>query len=164
MAQNYAKASQRVSSFIKADVGYLSPQARRQHVVLNATAPLVVQNVSKYMTMACGTTSGFKVIAAYVNFVTLPACAGGTSTLAIDKIATDGSTATNIVAAATVLSGYTAKVPLAQTLAATNPTAITVGESILVTVTTSNNVVGTADVGASVTLVIEPVEDTTISE
>ena len=114
--------------------------------------------------MASGLTSGFKILSAYVNFVTLPACAGGTSTLAIDRIATDGSTATNIVAAADILSGYTAKVPVAQTLAATNPTAITAGQSILVTVTTSNNAVGTADVGASVTLWCEAVEDDVITD
>ena len=143
------------------DVFAASPQLRRVPVPLSATAPLVVQNVSKYMTFTA--PYACKLINAYVSFVTLPACAGGTSTLAIDRIAVDGSTATNIVAATTILTGYTAKIAVAQTLAATNPTSIAAGETIQVTVTTSNNAVGTADVGANVTMLLEPIEDTIIT-
>lgn len=166
MAQNYAKASKRLSAFLKADTDFLSPQARRRHVVLNASpaAPLCVQNTSQYLTFTSGTTSGFKIVAIYVNFVVAPVVSGGTATLAVDVVDTNGSTTTSVVAAADILSGYTAKIPVAQTLAATNPTAITAGQSVMVTVATSNNSVGTADKGASVTFVIEPVEDTTISE
>lgn len=165
MARIRNKFSKRQAGYgVAVDVLALSPQARTFPIVLNATAPLVVQATSKYVTMASGLTSGFKIISAYVNFVTLPVCSGGTSTLAIDKIATDGSTATNIVAAADILSGYTAKVPKVQTIAATNPSAILAGESVMVTVTTSNNAVGTADVGASITLWCEAVEDDVISD
>lgn len=149
---------------VAVDVLALSPQARVFPIVLPASAPLVVQNVSKYISLSSGLTSGFKVLSAYVNFTTLPAASGGTSTLKIEKINTAGDTAVEIVAAADILSGYTAKVPKAQTIATTNPTAITAGESILVTVTTSNHTVGTADVGASVTLWCEAVEDSVITD
>lgn len=163
MARIRSKFSKRqAGQAVAVDVLALSPQARQRTIVLSATAPLVVQNASKYLSATCPFTSGFKVVDAWVNFVTLPVCSGGTSTLAIDKVATDGSTTTSIVAAADILSGYTAKVPKQQTLAAT--VTLTAGQSILVTVATSNNTVGTADVGASVTLVVEPIEDDPISD
>lgn len=167
MARTRSKFSNRqAGQGVAVDVLALSPQARRSYVVLNASpaAPLCVQNTSQFLTFTSCSTAGFKIIAAYVNFTVVPVCAGGTSTLAIERIATDGSTATSIVAAADILAGYTAKIPVAQTIAATNPAAITAGESVLVTIATSNNVVGTADKGASVTLLIEQVEDAVISD
>jgi hypothetical protein len=151
---------------VAVDVLALSPQARTFPVVLNASpaAPLVVQNTAKTLTFASGLTSGFKINSIYVNFEIVPVVSGGTSTLKVERIATDGSTATSVVAAADILSGYTAKIPVAQTLAAANPTAITAGESVMVTITTSNHSVGTADAGASVTLWCEAVEDSVISD
>lgn len=160
----FAKFSKRVSAFIKVDVDGASPQLKRREVTLSASAPLVVQNASKYLQHVCSTTSGEKVVGVYVTFAVAPAQAGGTTTLSVRRCATDGTTFTTIVTAASILTGYTAFIPVAQTLAATNPTSITAGESIVVTVTASNDAVGTADVGATVTLLLEPIEDTTISE
>ena len=144
----------------------LSPQARRSHIVLNVSpaAPLVVINSTQKLTFTSASTSGFKIIAVYVNFVAAPAVSGGTSTLGISRIAVDGSTATVIVTAATILAGYTARTPVVQTLAASNPTAITAGESVEVAIVTSNNTVGTADTGASVTFLVEAVEDAVIND
>lgn len=149
---------------VAVDVLALSPQARRFEVVLNASpaAPICVTNSTQYLTFTA--TRSLRVISAYVNFVVVPVVSGGTGTLAIDKVATDGSTTVSMVAAADILSGYTAKIPVAQTLAATNPTSITVGESIMVSVVISNNAVGTPDKGASITLLCEPVEDTVIND
>ncbi len=88
----------------------------------------------------------------------------GTSTYAIDRYATDGTTKTNIVASTDCLTGFTAFIPVKQTLAATNPTTTLVGESIVVTLTTSNNSVTTAHIGGSITFLIEPIEDAIISD
>lgn len=167
MATVRNKFSKRQQGYhVAVDVLALSPQARTFPVVLNASpaAPLVVQNTSKTLTFASGLTSGFKINSIYVNFEVVPVVSGGTSTLKVERIDTDGSTATSIVAAADILSGYSAKVPKAQTIAATNPAAITAGQSVMVTITTSNHAVGTADAGASVTLWCEAVEDSVISD
>ena len=167
MARNRSKFSQRqAGQAVAVDVLALSPQARTFPIVLNASpaAPLVVTNSSQFLTAVSGLTSGFKINSIYVNFSVVPVVSGGTATLKVERIATDGSTATSIVAAADILSGYTANIPVAQTIAATNPSAITAGESVLVTVATSNNAVGTADKGASVTLWCEAVEDAVISD
>lgn len=151
---------------VAVDVLALSPQARTFLVVLNASpaAPWVVQNTTKTLSFTSPTTSGFKILAAYQNFVTAPVVSGGTSTLAVDRVAVDGSTATVIVTAATILSGYTAKIPVALTLAATNPAAITAGQSVLVSIVTSDHTVGTADTGASITFLCENVEDDVITD
>lgn len=148
---------------VAVDVYALSPQARANRINLTSGAPLVVQASTKYLCYTEPSTSGITVLGAYVTFAVAPVVSGGTSTLAITKYDTNGSTTTTIVTAATILSGYTAFIPVAQTLAATGIT-VTAGQSIVVTVTTSNNSVGTADVGAAVTLLVESVEDTIISD
>lgn len=149
---------------VAVNVQAASPQLRRFEVVLTTSAAMVVQNTSKYLQFTSCTTSGIKVISAYVTFAVAPAQAGGTSTLSVRRCATDGTTFTDIVTAASVLSGYTAFIPVAQTIAAANPSAITIGQSIVVTVTASNDTVGTADSGISVTLLCEHVEDTIIND
>jgi len=160
---NRSKFSEKQSrNLVAVDVLALSPRARRQVVPIVAPITLVVQNTSK--TVAITSPSSCKVVSAYVQFSTVPAVAGGTATLKIERIATDGSTATSIVDAATILSGYSNNIAVAQTIAATNPTEITAGQTIRVTVTTSNNVVGTADVGGTITLLVEPVEQTAITD
>lgn len=167
MARNRSKFSQRqAGQAVAVDVLALSPQARTFPIVLNASpaAPLCVQNTSQFLTASCGLTSGFKINSIYVDFAVVPAVSGGTATLKVEKYNTAGDTATSIVAAADILSGYTAHIPVAQTLAATNPSAITAGESVVVTVATSNHSVGTPDKGASVTLWCEAVEDSVISD
>lgn len=163
MANTCAKASQRFfNATTRMDVGALSPQARRFSMVLDSNTATVVRNTARVLTL----TVPFDCLisAVYVNFQTIPVMAAGTSTLGIKHVATDGSTETVIVTAASVLSGYTARVAKAQTLAGTNPSEITAGTTVEVTVTTSDHAVGTADVGTSITFVCEPVEDDPISD
>lgn len=150
-----------------------SPQARMIPIVLDSSAAMVVQASTKYMTCAPvqnpSSTSGFRVVGAALSFQTAPAVAGGTATIQVDAIASDGSTTTNIVPSTSIL-GLTSKVATQLALAAAqvadsnNGIAIPVGATILVTVTTSNNSVGTADVGFGLTIGIEPVEDTIIND
>lgn len=156
-------SSRQAGPGVAVDVLALSPQARRRQIDLNAgQAALVVQNTSKYLT----TTATYDMVikGAYYNCVTAPAVSGGTATLKIERIATDGSTATEVVASVTLLSGITGDVAEALTLAATNPTEITAGQTIKVTVATSNHSVGTADAGSCISLLVEPVEDSVISD
>jgi hypothetical protein len=163
VANSCAKASERVfNATTRVDVNAASPQLRYREVTLSCPTGLVVQNTSQYLQHVCTTTSGETVVGAYVTFAVAPACAGGTSTLGIKKYDTDGSTTTTIVTAADILAGYTAFIPVEQTLAAS--VSLTAGQSIVVTVATSNNVVGTADKGATVTLLLAPVEDSVISD
>lgn len=151
-------------SRVAVDVKALSPQARRYEMTLTSSGVMVVQNASRYMQAVVNSTAGVKVVGAYVTFAVVPAQSGGTATLSVRRCAVDGSTFTDIVTAATVLTGYTAFIPVVSTLAAANPSAITVGQSIVVTVTASNNAVGTNDSGCTVTLLLEPIEDTVISD
>lgn len=165
MAVTRSKASKHLlTGNMAVDVLGASPQLRQFEVNLTTSGTMCVNGATKYLQCVSGTTSGIKVTAAYVTFAVAPVMASGTSTLGIDRVATDGSTSTVIVTAASVLSGYTAFIPVAQTLAATNPSAITAGQTIRVTVTTSSNTVDTADVNCTVTLVCEHIEDTTISD
>lgn len=165
MAYTRSKASVRLDAGQMAqDVASLSPQARRYEMTFTSSGVMVVQNASRYMQAVVNSASGLRVVGGYVTFAVVPAQSGGTTTLSVRRCATDGSTFTNIVTAATILTGYTAFIPVVCSLAATNPTAITVGQSIIVTVTASNDSVGTNDSGCTVTLLCEPVEDGVISD
>ena len=164
MAQNYAKASERTSSMIKADVTYASPQLRRN--ITKISIPATTQNTTTYTVWSVPANigvSGIKITAASVVFGVAPAVSGGTCTLALTKYASDGVTTVSVADAATILS-KTAFVSFNLTLATTNPTAILAGESVAVVVATSNNAVGTAQSGGTVSIEWVPVEDTTISE
>ena len=163
MAQNMAKASERVfNGTTRVDVASLSPSARTQalHVAMTSTLP-VVQNTTKVIVFPMVTA--VTALSAYVVYTTIPAVAGGTATIQIDTVAADGTTVVNIVAATSIL-GLTNKVPLALTLAATNPTSIAAGASVLVTVATSNNVVGTADVGGGLSIGFQRVDPNPITD
>lgn len=162
MAQNYAKGSEFFVPFgIRLDVASLSPIARRRQTPL--AAPVATQATATEsifpLAAAC------KVVSAYLVYPgTVPAVSGGTATIKIEHIASDGSTAVSIVDAVTILSGFTTQIPVALTLASTNPTTMAAGGSILVTVTTSNNTVGAPGTGGMLTLYLEPTEDSSISE
>lgn len=163
MAQNMAKASERVfNATTRVDVAALSPQARTlaKTVALTSTLP-VVQGTTKTLIMPVA--SALTVLAVSIAYVTIPAVAGGTATLQIDTVAADGTTTVNIVAATSLLL-LTNKVPVALTLAATNPASIVAGGSILLTVVTSNNVVGTADVGGGLTINFQRVDPNPITD
>lgn len=163
MAQNCSKASKRVfNATTRTDVDALSPQARYRVIVLDSNSAMVVQNASRILT--CTVPFDCVINAVWFNFQTIPVQAGGTATAGLSHVATDGSTATVIVTAATVLTGYTARVAKAQTLAATNPTEIVAGTTLELTVSASNDAVGTADVGFSATIRVTPVEDDPISD
>lgn len=147
---------------VAVDVLALSPQARRHLLVLGAgQAAMTVQNTTKELSY----TAAFdhKIVSIYVNQVTAQAMASGTSAMTIDRVATDGTTDTAVVASATVL-GKTANVAYAPTLAATNPAEITAGQTVRLRITTSNNTVDTADEGWSATFLLEAVEDAVISD
>ena len=163
MAQNMAKASERVfNATTRVDIAALSPQGRysAKTVALTSVLP-VVQNTTKLLLIPV--TSAMLVLNASIAYTTIPVVAGGTATLQIDTVAADGVTTVNIVAATSLL-GLTNKVPLALTLAATNPASVPAGASLLLTVVTSNNVVGTADVGGGFTIGFQRVEPNPITD
>lgn len=161
-----SKASERLLGANEVfDVGGMSPNAKAR--VINLVIPTVVANSTTATGLAipAAMIAGMKVVGAQVTyFGTVPAQSGGTTTIQIDRIATDGTTATVIVALVTILTGLTANVAAALTLAATNPTAITAGQTIKASVIASNNTVQTsgADYG-SLTLHLEPIEETVIT-
>ena len=163
MPLNMAKASERVfNGTTRVDVAALSPSARTMglHLQITLSNP-VVQNTTKLISMPV--TSALTVLSGYLSYVTVPAVAGGTATIQIDTVAADGTTTVNIVAATSIL-GLTNKVPLALTLAATNPASIAAGASFLITVVTSNNVVGTADIGGGLTIGFQRVDPNPITD
>lgn len=162
MAQYQAKFSEtNLPAGNRVDVGSLSPQARRYDVLI--PAPQATQNATTEWALPL--TRAVKLISAYLLYPgVVPAVSGGTCTLKIEHIESDGSTAVTIVTAVTILSGITTQIPVALTLAATNPTSMAAGGSIMVSVVTSNHAPGAAGVNGSLTLTLEPVEDTAISD
>ena len=161
MSRIRSKFSQRQAGQATAvDVLALSPQARRYAVPLKLPAP--VNGTLTYTSMSIPVSC--KIVAAYMVYQVLPVISGGTMTMLLDTVAVNGSTTVNIVASLDVLSGFTAKVPVALTLAATNPTALTAGGSIQLTITSSANA-PTADTGqGSLTLLLENIEDGVITD
>lgn len=164
---NITKASERLLPHdMRVDVAALSDNAVRFTVPLTANAAMVVQNASRYLTYNVCHPDGIKVVGIYWGFSqTVPAQAGGTATVKVETLdKADGTTATSIMDALTVLSGVSAGIPLAGTLASTNPTSVAAGSVIRAVVAADNNAVGTADVGFGLTLLCEAVEPTTITE
>lgn len=152
------------------DVPALSPQARSDTISYSSAAALVVQNTTKYLTFPIAssssngnTGSGIVVTGAMINFQTAPVVSGGTATIQIDSVTTGAGATTNIVAATTLL-GLTAQTPVQLTLATTNPAATVPTSLLLVTIVTSNNTVGTADVGFGLTIAYENVEDAIVQD
>lgn len=153
---------------LRVDVDSASPMLRRQRDFL-FTMPATTQNsTTSSLVQSCGVSGKagsavVKVIGATAVWgTTAPAVSGGTCTVVVEKIANDGTTATSLTTATTLLS-RTANVPFDLTALAT-PLTVNGDESIRVSVTTSNNAVGTAGAGGSVTVICAPVEDTTISD
>lgn len=141
------------------DAAGITHQLRRQDYVL--PVPQLTQTTTTLGGYAIVRSAGEKIAAISLYYPgVVPACSGGTATIQIDAVAADGTTTVNIVAAVTLLSGITTKVPLALTLAATNPATLAVGSSILVTVVTSNNSVGAAGVGGTLKFHVEQLPDT----
>ena len=169
-----AKFSERqAGKNIAVNVQALSPQARLHYMVVDNPTAVVVPNGSKYFTRAPvvspSSSTGCRVVGATVCFQTAPVMATGTATIQIDAVAADGVTTTNIVPATSLLllTGLVAKTlafAAAQTADANNGIIIPAGATILVTITTSNNTVGTADVGFSLTLGVENGEDAIIND
>ena len=160
------KASERVfGGQTVVDVPASSPNLHRMSINFTSIAPVVVANGSKYFSYLVAQANGLSIKAILAGFLkTVPAQSGGTTTIQVDTIsAVDGTTTVNIVAATTLLTGFTAGIPVALTLAATNPAVIPFGDSILVTVTASNNSVGTADVGFGLTLLYAAKEASVIT-
>lgn len=154
----FAKASERLSAFIKGDVAFESPQCRKR--ALYMATPTCTQATTTYGNQK-PLGQPLQVQSGYCVFRTAPIVSGGTATLLIEYIASDGTTATTIVAATTVLS-KTDLVPFALTIAVS--TTLAEGGSFRISITTSNNSVGTAPVGGEVVLTCYPVEDSAITE
>lgn len=164
MAQNMAKASERVlNATTRVDVAALSPAARGDTMYIPLTTALPIVQATTKLLMLPVFSNALVVNGASLVYTTVPVVAGGTATIQIDYVAVDGSTTTNIVAATSVLA-LTNKVPLALTLAATNPASCAAGGSILVTVVTSNNAVGTADIGGGLTIGYQGVDPNPITD
>lgn len=150
----------------------LSPQARLQYLGATDMAGLLVTNSTQYWSFPVvqsssdgGTSAGLRVVGMSVVFPSVvPACSGGTSTIQLDAVASDGSTTTNIVAATDLLTGFTTKIANKMTLAATNPATVPVGSYLVVSVITNNNAVGAAGLGGGFLIGVEQVEDTIIND
>jgi hypothetical protein len=162
MAVIRSKFSERqAGAKVAIDVLAMSPQARLHAWHLAATSCLpVVQNTTKTLLMPVA--ADLKVTSVYIGYTTIPICAGGTAVLEVDYVAVDGST-TTIIGTMSVLA-LSSKIPAAMTLAATNPAKCAAGGSLVFTMTTSNNAVGTADVGGGLAIGIERVEAAVISD
>lgn len=144
------------------DVLAHSPQSRARSHWVGMTSNLpVVQATTKYFVIPVLYDQIVQSIS--LVYKTVPVMSSGTATVQVDYVAVDGSTTTAIVAATSLLL-LTTLVPLALTLAATNPASCLSGGSWVFTVVTSNNTVGTADVGGGLTMRTEPVEATVISD
>lgn len=162
------KATDRtLGMFDSVDVPGASPKLRRQMAIVldspNFTQNTTVQGTAvPHGIYGSAGTAVLRVIGAQCVFATAPAVAGGTATLVVQKIANDGSTKTALVTATSAL-GKTANVVFDFTALAT---ALTVnGDEVLnVASVTSNNAVGTQQVGGKITIYAEPIEDSTITD
>lgn len=145
----------------RVDIAAVTPQLRRHEI--NVAVPSVVANSTTATGFAITRSAGMKVAAAYLTWYgTVPAQSGGTTTIQVDAVAADGTTVVVIVTAVTILTGQTANVPLALTLAATNPTTLAQGTSVKISIITSNNTVQTSGAGYGfVTFTMELLPDTT---
>ena len=125
------------------------------------TLPIATQNVTAFRLIPV--TRAEKVTAISIAFYTLPVVSGGTDTIQVDYLSSSGASPINIVAASSTLSGMTAKAVLAYPAGGHEPCDDDCGRCRpLITRATSNNTVGTADVGGMMTIRIQPIEDTTI--
>lgn len=166
MAQNKtALVGRVVPDSVRVAVTDCSPTLRgdTMYVPLTNGGLAVVINTTKTLLIPV-TGNALIVNTVTIGYVTVPAVSGGTATIQVDTVAADGSTTVNILAAVTLLTGLTNKVPLNLTLAATNPASIPAGASILITVVTSNNTVGTADVGGTLTIGYQGVDPNPITD
>lgn len=157
MAQNLTKFSTNgLPAGTAIDVASASLNLRRRTV--HKVIPTVVANTSTYTGFIVTKTS--KVTAVSICWYdTVPAESGGTVTIQVDAVAADGTTVVVIVTLVTILTGQTVNVPLALTLAATNPTTLASGTSIKVTVIASNNTVQTSGAGyGDIAVQLEPID------
>ena len=159
MARTRSKFFERqAGQAVAVDCLALSPQAalRQLFMALPATtqATTTYGNI-KPVGINCQAVSG------YVVFRTAPAVAGGTCTITLTYTAADGVTATVITATQDILSKSNL-VPFALTMTAT-PLMLATG-SLTLSIITSNNSVGTAQVGGELVLNVYPTEDTVISD
>lgn len=168
MAVNRNKRSEHGQGLGEAtDVLALSPQARMRRIVFDL--PATTQSTTTYATVqSVGYTS--TPLGGYVVFRTIPVVAGGTCTLTVTYTAADGTTETVLTTTQTLLS-KTNLVPFALTLdsavapaTATSYLDMAAAGSITVKIVTSNDVVGTAQVGGTLVLLVDPVEDSPISD
>lgn len=125
----------------------------RKEWIVSQQVPTVVQATTRVFTLPITWPGRLSVRDVWLMFSTVPAVSGGTATIQIDSIAVDGTTAVVVVTAVTILSGFTNGIPVNLTLAATNPTSLAQGTSLKVSIITSNNSVGTADVGFGLSVV-----------
>lgn len=157
---------------VAVDTASLSPQARLQYFTHTSNVgPVITNSTQLWAFPVCqsssdgGTSAGIKVVGMSVVFPgVVPAVTSVTSTIQLDAVASDGSTTTVIVAAVTLLSGFTSKESVQMTLAATNPAVVPVGSILLVSIITGNNTVTAAGVGGGFSIAYENVEDAIIND
>lgn len=162
------KATERtLGMFDSVDVTGASPKLRRQFAIVldspNFTQNTTVQGTAiPHGIYGSAGTAVLRVLSAQVVFTTVPAVAGGTATINIQKVANDGTTKTALATATTAL-GRTNGVVFDLTALAT---ALTVNgdETISVVTVTSNNAVGTQQAGGKITINAEPIEDSVITD
>ena len=167
MATMTKATDRQLGTGVSVDVTAASPKLRRQFAIVldspNFTQNTTVQGTAvPHGIYGAAGTAVLRVIGAQCVFGTAPAVSGGTATINIQKIANDGTTKTALATATSAL-GQTANVVFDLTALAT-PLTVNGDEVLNVVSVTSNNAVGTQQVGGKITVYAEPIEDATIAD
>lgn len=150
---NCSKASERLlNGYERVDVQACSPQVRRQAMYQLAMPSLTQNSTTTSETTPVGTNC--VIAAAYAVFTTAPVVAGGTATVAV--LNSNGAV---VCTGTDSILGKSNGAVFTLTLAGTNPALLTAGtDALQLSVVTSNNSVGTQQVGGIINIVVEPVE------
>ena len=144
------------------DVDACSNALKRQ-VQVTVTLPATTQNqTTNSVVIPVPHANGLRFVRAYYVYGTAPAVSGGTCTVQVQKLATDGTTATALDAAVSALS-KTNNVAFAGGAAVSGVT-VSQGETVRVQCVTSNNTVGTPAANGVAWLLFEPIEATVIDQ
>ena len=137
--------------------------ALKQQSDVSVALPATTQNTTTNSTLIpIVAPNGVKFIAAAFVYGTAPAVAGGTCTLQVQKVGTDGTTVTNLNATVSALGrtnngGFVGG-------AAVSGITVAQGECIRVQCVTSNNAVGTAGANGWANILLEPIEATVVDQ
>lgn len=144
------------------DVGAATNALKRQ-VEITVTLPATTQNqTTNSVAVPVPHANGLRFVRASYAYGTAPAVSGGTCTLQVQKLASDGTTATALDDTVSALS-RTNNAGFAGGAAVSGVT-VAQHETVRVQCVTSNNVVGTPAANGVATLLFEPIEATVIDQ